>query len=453
MKKIRKRATLAPALFAIATRGEPASMANPRLHHTALSVLICFGLTGVARASDLTDLLQHTLDNPAIAASEMQSQAAASDANAANLRYFGQAGVFAGQYRYDSPRIVGVFAPGVTPLPVPVSQDITQYGVNYHLPVDVFGVIAAERKQAQAGSATAQLLARQETLLRLHQTLSAYVRLQALAAQAQALDAEQQQLEEYARRVHEEVRVGRTARLDLSLVQSDLARLDAQRAIFGGNRQAALAALKASANAVVPSVSATIVVPALQNSVAQTSLPVALSKEGENAADAIAQKARSSLFPAISVDSQYTNYEGTLVQNHAWAVGLNMNIPIDPVGIQNASAAMQRARAAHDRSQAVQADTIAQIAALEANYQSAAGNARALAAEVERHREVVAIEREKWQLGAGTMDALLYQERNLLDAQYTLADAYAQAATAWSGMQTLLGTPATQYIDSLGAKP
>jgi hypothetical protein len=51
------------------------------------------------------------------------------------------------------------------------------------------------------------------------------------------------------------------------------------------------------------------------------------------------------------------------------------------------------------------------------------------------------------------MDALLYQERNLLDAQYTLADACAQAATAWSGMQTLLGTPATQYIDSLGAKP
>lgn len=428
-------------------------MSEFSLRYTVSYVFIGLSLAGAAQANELTNLLQRTLENPAIAARELQVQAATEDANAANSRYFGQASVFAGQFHYDSARVVGIFTPGVTQLPAPVSQDITQYGVNYHLPVDVFGSIAAERKQAQAGEATAQLLARQETLLRLHQTLGAYVRLQALAVQNQALQAEQKQLVVYANRVREEVKLGRTARLDLSLVQSDLARLAAQQAVFQGNQRAALAALKASANVTDPVIGVKIVVPAIQSSDVQASLPVSLAREQELAADAVAQKAHRSLFPAISVDSQYTNYHGAGVQPHAWVVGVNMNMPLDPVAIKNASAALQRAQAAQNQSQAVQADTFAQIAALEANYQSAVGNANALAAEVENRQEVVAIEREKWRLGASTMDALLYQERNLLDVRYTYADARAQAATAWSGMQVLLGTPFAEYIHSLDITP
>lgn len=423
---------------------------------TALSALLGISLAGIAQASDLTDLLRQTLDNPGISARELQSQAASEDATAANMRYFGQASVFAGQTRYESPRIVGVFAPGITQPPYAVSNDITQYGVNYHLPVDVFGSIAAERQQAQAGRATAQLLERQETLLRLHQTLGAYVRLQALAAQSQALQAEQKQLEVYADRVREEVKLGRTAKIDLSLVQSDLARLAAQQAIFVGNQRAAVAVLKASANANNPVISADIGVPALQNADAQASLPVLLAKEQESAADAANQKAHRNLYPAFSVDSQYANFNGggLVTQPHnIWSVGINMNIPIDPVGMKSASAATQRARVAEQQAQAAQADTIAQIATLEANYQSALGNASALAAEVEHRQEVVTIQREKWQLGASTMDELLYQERNLLDVQYAYADARAQAATAWSGMQVLLGTPSAEYIHSLEITP
>ncbi len=449
MKKIRKRAT--PALPAMA--GERSFTTNGHLYRNALSVLLGFALTGTAHASELTDLLQHTLENPAIAASDLQSQAAGKDVSAANLRYLGQANLFSGSYRYNMPRVVGIFTPGVTPFPVPASQDITQYGASYHLPVDVFGVIAAERKQAQAGNTTAQLLARQETLLRLHQTLAAYVRLQALAAQSRALSAEQKQLETYAKRVREEVKIGRTAGLDLSLVQSDLSRLAAQQTIFDGNQFAALAALKASANMVATTIAEKIVVPELQNNNVQASLPVALAKAQETAAEALAQEAHRSLLPAFSIDTQYDNYDGALVQRHAWVLGLNMNIPLDPGGIQRASASMQRARAAKEQLLAVQADTISQISALEANYQSSIGNARALASEVEHRQEVVDVEREKWRLGAGTLDELLYEERNLLDAQYTLADASALAATAWSGMQILLGTPSDKYIDSLGVKP
>jgi outer membrane protein TolC len=431
-------------------------MMQSGLRHAAVYILMSFSLTGLAQANELTDLLQQTLDNPAIAARDSQLQAATLDASAANLRYFGQASVFAGQYHYDSPRVAGIFVPGVTTLPAPVSQDITQYGVNYHLPIDVFGVVAAERQQAQAGKASAQLLARQEILLRLHQTLAAYVHLQALAIQSRLLKAEQKQLEAYANRVREEVKLGRTATLNLSLVQSDLARLAAQQAIFEGNQRAALAALKASANASDPAISTMITIPALQNTEAQASLPVLLAKEQEKLSDATALKAHRSLFPAISLDSQYAGFHGAGVTTqppNIWSIGLNMNIPIDPTAIKSADAVARRALATKNQLQAVEADTLAQIATLEANYQASKGNASALATEAQHRQEVVTIEREKWQLGASTTEALLYQERNLLDVEYACADARAQAATAWSGMQILLGTSDAEYIHSLEITP
>lgn len=130
-----------------------------------------------------------------------------------------------------------------------------------------------------------------------------------------------------------------------------------------------------------------------------------------------------------------------------------MNIPIDPAAIKSADAAARRALAAKNQLQAVEADTLAQITTLEANYQASEGNARALAIEAQHRQEVVAVEREKWQLGASTTEALLYQERNLLDVEYACADARAQAATAWSGIQILLGTPYAGYIHSLEITP
>lgn len=114
-----------------------------QLHAVRAAGLLDFGLSSMSGASELTDLLQRTLDNPSIAARTGQTEAARHDVDAADLRYFGHASLFASRTRFEDARVVGIFTPGLTPFPVPVAQDINQYAVTYTLPVDVFGVIAA----------------------------------------------------------------------------------------------------------------------------------------------------------------------------------------------------------------------------------------------------------------------------------------------------------------------
>jgi len=423
-----------------------------QLHAVLAAGLLTFGLSGMSGASELTDLLQRTLDNPSIAARTGQAESARHDVGAADLRYFGHASLFASRTRFEDARVVGIFTPGVTPLPVPVAQDINQYGVTYTLPVDVFGVIAAERAQARAGRQSAELLARQETLLRLHQTLSAYVRLQALAQQVAALATQKQQMDANARRIRAEVKLGSAAGLDLSLVQSDLARLNAQQTVLDGNRRAALASLQAAAGTSTAALTAAMVVPHLLQAEAQASLPVALARVQSKAADAAADNAKRSLLPVFAVNAQYAQYSGADVNRDAWSVGVNMTLPLDAAAFRSESAAVARAQAAADQVRAAQNDSVAQITALEAGYQMALANAQALTTEIEHRTQVVTIEREKWRLGASTMEDLLRQERDRLDAQFQLADAEAQAALAWSSIQVLQGTAPGIYIQAWDTK-
>lgn len=426
-----------------------------RFSHLAAGLaagLLGWGLAGAAGASELTDLLRHTLDNPAIAARTGQAEAARRDLGAADLRYFGSGSAFAGRTHFEGPRVVGIFTPILPLSPIPVAQDISQYGIAYTLPVDVFGVIAAERAQARAGQQSAELLARQETLLRLHQTLSAYVRLQALAQQAAALSTQQEELAAYARRVRAELKLGSAAGLDVSLVQSDLARLNARQTVLEGNRGAALAALQAASGATTAALSGTIPIPRLAPADTRASLPVALARAQLHAADAAVSKARRSLLPAFSGNAQYAQYSGADVHRDAWSIGVNMVIPLDAAAYRSASAAAARARAAADQVRAAQSDTASQIAALSASYQAALANAQALQTEVEHRTRVVAVEREKWRLGASTMENLLRQERDRLDAQFQLADAEAQAALAWSSIQVLQGAAPATYIQTWDLK-
>ncbi|MFN3397711.1 MAG: TolC family protein, partial [Sulfurimicrobium sp.] len=199
----------------------------------AILLLAAAGVCAQAQAGELGDVLRAALDHPAVAARKRQVEGAEGDLSAATAQYFGRGSLIADRTRYEDQRVVGIYVPGQT-APLYKDDAIIRYGVSYALPVDVFGVIAAAREKLKNNLAAAELLARQETLLRLHQAGNAYVRKQALQAQADALRVQRERVEASAERVRKEAELGRAAEIDVRLAQSEVARLSADEARLKG---------------------------------------------------------------------------------------------------------------------------------------------------------------------------------------------------------------------------
>jgi len=196
-------------------------------------LLPVFLLSHIAHAGELGELLQSVLQHPQIRAASRQSEAAQAQVDAARRRYLGSANVSAGWHQYEHQRVVGIFTP-TSPDVALVSDHITQIGVNYALPVDLFGVIAASRERAGRDLAASELLGRQQTLLKLHQTANAYFTLQALHKQGEALAVAEKRVAATVARVKKEVELGKVPGIDARYAESELARLEADRAQLDG---------------------------------------------------------------------------------------------------------------------------------------------------------------------------------------------------------------------------
>ncbi|MFZ5660936.1 MAG: TolC family protein [Pseudomonadota bacterium] len=404
-----------------------------------------------AGAGELRDILEATLTHPQLRARAGEVDAARAEQRAAGSRYLGQGSLSAGWQRYEGERVVGVFVP--TPnSTVPLAREIGQYGVSYSLPVDVFGVIAAARTRAAGDLGAARLLARQEMLLKLHQAASAYATLQALQRQQEALARLRDSVTASHRRVQEEFVLGRAAGVDLRLAESELARVQADEAGLAAavaNAQAEL--LEASGREAGWPMTTAIRVPAWHDGPLQQSLPVRLAEAREASSAAQARERRRALWPALSLDASYYTYQGGGATSDVWSLGGKVALPLDASAWHRVSAQDARAQAARDEARAAERDTRRQLQALRANYDGALADARALEQEVRYRREVLAVQRERWRLGALTLENLLRQERDLLDAEYRLANAQARAADAWSAAQVIAGLPAAAYIAQLDA--
>lgn len=428
----------------------PTRVGRARTRHAAkaIGLLLTLGLAGMAHAGPLGDVLQATLKHPAIQARQMQSQAAGSDLSASTARYFGRGSLLADQTRFDDQHVVGYFFPGQT-TPALLDNNITRFGLNYSLPVDLFGVIAAARDKAKNNLAAAEWLTQQETLLRLHQATTAYTRKQALKAQADALRVQRERVQASVARVRQEVELGRSAGVDLSLAESDLARLRADEArlqgILGDTRADLL-----DASGMDPEVgSDSLAAPAWQPIEAKQTLSVRIAQARADALQAASSEARRSLLPSLNVGADYFNNRGGSGNNNTWSLGLRLSLPLDASALHRNAADGARALAAQDEVRTTQQTAQRQISALQSAYTSATQDALALQAEATFRTEVVGIEEEKWRLGSQTLENLLRQRRDLLDAQYRLADARARTVAAWSSAQVLAGTQPASYIEQL----
>lgn len=413
-----------------------------------IAIAIAFSLPTPLHANPVGDVLQAALSHPAVRSRQAQLQAAELDASAATARYFGRGNLLLDQTNYEGKRVVGYFYPG-QPTPAILDDSISRVGISYSFPVDLFGVIAASREKAQGNRDALELLARQEQLLRLNQAASALGRKQALQLQALALSTQRQRVEASVARIRQEVDLGRTAGVDLVLAESDLARLLAEEARLQGQLSDTRADLQ-DASGQDPEVgNQVLAAPAWQDVEPDQTLAVRIAQARLLSLQASSREASRNLLPALSVGADVFSNHGGSGDMTTRAIDLRLNVPLEVGSFKRANADAARAVAAEEDVAAARQTARRQWQSLHSFYTSAMADAQALTKEVAYRTEVVAVEEKKWELGSQTLEALLRQRRDLLDAQYRLADARWRSLNAWSQAQVLAGTEPAQYIATL----
>ena len=382
----------------------------------------------------------------------MQKEAAQAQQNAATGRYLGAAALLSGWHRYEGLRVVGAYVPGQPGLPL-VSERVTQAGVNYNLPVDLFGVIAAGRERAKQDVAVAELAARQQTLLKLHQTASAYLTLRATLKQREALVFYRSRVEATHKRIRQEVELGKTAGVEARYAESELARLSADETLLNGNiAQAQADLLEASGSEKFVPKFTPVAIPAWEEVAAAQTLPVQIAVAREGASRAQADEGRRALLPSVSLDANYFRNRGGGDERDTWAFGGMVSLPLGVTQYQQSAVQKLNAQAAAEQSRAALRDTERQLSSLRATYDSAVADVRAMEQEIAYREEVAATQREMQHLGSQTLENLFRHERDLLDAQFRLAQSQARAAVAWSAAQVITGSTSETYIARMDAK-
>ena len=412
-----------------------------------LGMAFCLGAT----AGELGDLLQATLQHPQLRAAAHQVEAAQAQKDAAKGRYFGSAVVSSGWHRYEDQRVVGVFTPGTTMVPL-ISERIAQAGVNYSLPVDVFGVIAANRERAQQDLVAAELLGRQQTLLKLHQAANAYLALQALRQQGEALASARKRVEATYRRVRKEVELGKAAGVDARYAESELARLVADEAVLGGAMAQAQADLAEAGGQEKFLPAAGKIHVQAWDTTSDATLPVQIAQARHPAAQPQAEESRRALLPSVSMDANYFRNSGSGDHRDTWVVGGVLSLPLGVSQYRQAKAQKLNAMAAAEQGEAARRESDRQLASLRAAYDAALADAVAMGREVAYREQGAEVQLEMQRLGNQTLENLFRHERDLLDARYRLAQARARAAAAWSAAQVITGLPAETYIARMDAQ-
>lgn len=401
-----------------------------------------------AAAGELGELLRATLDHPAIGAARLRSEAARASLSAERSRFLGAGAAFADTTRYEDQRFFGVLSPEAFAAP-PFARDVSRYGIAYSVPVDLAGALRASRAAAAHGLAAAQLAERQTTLLKLADTVSAYVQLQALLHQQRVLAVQRERVERTFERVARQVEIEQASTAELKLAEAELGKLRSDEVRLSGAIQQTQAQLfESSGRRLLPG-SADIRIPDWDTRPPDSLLPAAVADEQARAASAQAQAQRRALWPGVSAAADYTQFEGDGESTDAWSVAAKLTLPIDPAGWRRAGAASAQAEAAVQASLDALRQTERDWSKLAASYISALADAEALRAEVAAREEVVRVQAELQRVGMASLEDFLRQQRDQLEAESRLSGAEAQAVMSWTAGQILAGTNADRFIETL----
>lgn len=418
------------------------------MHRQFIIMLVAGFYASPGWCGELAEVLRETHDHPAVAAAAGRVDAAREQVSAASRHYLGSGGLMAEAARYEDQRFVGVLSPAALAHP-PFARDLLSYGVSYTVPIDWAGVIAAARRAGESNLTAAHIAERQTALLKLHGATSAYVHLQALQQQQEVLAVQRERVRQTVERVQVQVETEQASTAQLRLAQAELARLQSDEVRLGGEIAAEQAALEeATGRRLLPSEMA-IGIPRWERDSSTGLLPSALADAQAQAAAAQVQELRRSLWPALTADAEYVQFDGNDYSPDAWSISARLTVPIAPSAWKRVDAAQSQARAAVQEQRATERQAQRDWTALQSAYQTARADAGALEKEVEARREVVRVQAELQRVGLTSLEDFLRQQRDLLEAEARLTQARAGAVISWSAAQVLLGSEPEDYITTL----
>ena len=410
----------------------------------------------IGHAESLPDLLQSVLDHPSIQARRAQSMAAEYQVKAESAKYFGSGSLGATETHFGDDQFMGAFTPASFRNPS-FTQNQLEYGANYSLPIDLTGIISANRARAQSDLTIAHLLERQEILMKLHQTLTAWVRLQAISEKKHALNLEQQRVSSTVKRINGEVQAGLLPISDLTLAQSETARNNADQVHLQGERSQLIAMLEDMAGhpidmSAVDNPASKIRIPSWLVESDHSNILTQIAAQKEISAEQSALVSSRSLLPSLTANAGYTRYNGGGLSENNWYVAARISLPINPSAWHQRDAANALAAAARESKQATERESIRNTMQLKANYETAAAEIKALQQEAKYRQAIVAVQDELAKVGNITTEDVLRHERDLISTVSKLADAKADAITAWSAEQVLNGQDPQSYTHAINFK-
>lgn len=371
--------------------------------------------------------------SPEVLAAEAARAQAEAQARQARGAWFGTVDAYALSQHYNDQRLTRTITQPPDVANYPFASDQFGYGLDFQLPIDLSGKIAAEVDAAKSRAAGAGFGAADTRLRTLLQGATLYRNLQALTGQRAALERQLEALDASRRVAKTGLKAGNIARVNLLRVQAALADLQAQIAGVEGQRQSLRAELAALMG--VAAFAGAVQVPAA-GPVAPPADPD-LMPPGIRAAQSALQASQATLRSARR--AQYPQFAATGGWNRnaiqwderaedTWQVGLSMRVNLWSGGVQKSTIAAARAaeEEAQQRLQSAQNTLRAAREGAFARWQAQAQVWRAAESGLRAAAESARIEHSRFANGLGSAT-------DLIDAEAALARARAGVTGALAG--------------------
>lgn len=379
---------------------------------------------------DLTTVLQTiAARSPDVLAAQAALRGAEAQVKEARAAWFGKIDTYALSQHFNDPRLVRPITQPPNVALYPFGEDQFGYGVDFQLPIDLSGEMAANVDAAHARASGAKWSAEDVRLRAVLQGAALYRDLQALAGQEQALLTQREALQRGLTVAEVGLKVGNIAKVSLLRVQAAVAEVESSLATVQGQTQKIRAQLAALMG--VPNFTGAIQ-PLTQGPVQFPDNPdapvpaVQAVQQAMQAAQAKVNVVRRAEYPQLAIASGWNRNAIQFDKQgvNTWQVNLVLKLNLWSGGAQRQAifAAVAAEDEARSRLEGAQANLIAAREGGTAQWNAQQQAYHAAQSGLEAAEEGARIEQDRFRLGLGSAT-------DLIDVEAALARARASVST------------------------